>query len=171
MPNTGDHLAWPAASVRPAQRTGRKRPRALASAPRPRCRPSLLQPACAAADTRPPEPSAGIPVPASFSRPLSPIRRQWQAWHLHERRRDHVVGQLLADVLTQLCRIQSGGAVGDKVCHEAFVARHARATTTACFTSGRWSSTDSISPNSIRNPRILTWLSIRPRNSTTPSCR
>lgn len=31
------------------------------------------------------------------------------------------------------------------------------------------SSADSISPGSIRNPRILTWSSARPRNSNTPS--
>ena len=47
-----------------------------------------------------------------------------------------------------------------------------RATTTAhAFTSGSSPSRASISPSSIRNPRILTWLSARPTKSSVPSSR
>ena len=47
----------------------------------------------------------------------------------------------------------------------------ARATTAACDTPGCRSSTASISPGSIRNPRSFTCASARPRNSSTPSPR
>ena len=43
-----------------------------------------------------------------------------------------------------------------------------RASTTACRTLGWLPSTASISPGSTRTPRTLTWLSARPRNSTSP---
>ena len=46
-----------------------------------------------------------------------------------------------------------------------------RATTTACDTPACRSSTASISPGSIRNPRSFTCASARPRNSSTPSDR
>ena len=46
-----------------------------------------------------------------------------------------------------------------------------RTTTAACATPACAASTASISPGSIRNPRILTWSSARPRNSSTPSGR
>ena len=50
-------------------------------------------------------------------------------------------------------------------------ARRSRATTTACDTPAARSSTASISPGSIRNPRSFTCASARPRNSSTPSAR
>jgi len=45
------------------------------------------------------------------------------------------------------------------------------ATTAACFTSSCAAKADSISPNSMRNPRIFTCWSRRPRNSMLPSER
>jgi len=47
----------------------------------------------------------------------------------------------------------------------------AQGTTAAVQTSGCWTRTASISPSSIRKPRIFTWLSMRPRNSRFPSGR
>ena len=49
--------------------------------------------------------------------------------------------------------------------------RVSRATTTASPTSGWPSRAASISPGSMRKPRILTWSSARPRYSSTPSGR
>ena len=49
--------------------------------------------------------------------------------------------------------------------------RSSRASTTASRTSGCSASRASISPSSMRKPRILTWKSLRPRNSIVPSGR
>ena len=46
-----------------------------------------------------------------------------------------------------------------------------RTITTACATPGCAASTASTSPGSTRNPRILTWSSARPANTSSPSAR
>ena len=47
--------------------------------------------------------------------------------------------------------------------------RSSRTATAACTTPGSPASTASTSPSSIRNPRIFTWSSVRPRYSSWPS--
>ena len=69
-------------------------------------------------------------------------------------------------------RSRSGGArrhVGDQA--RVPPARRAHATTTARRTAGCARSAASISPSSMRKPRIFTWWSMRPRNSSVPSAR
>ncbi len=103
------------------------------------------------------------------------VRRQRQTLQHHERRRHHVVRQRRRQRRTKLRHIQRGRppppphsppAAAPPPRHPSRTRHHRRRATPACR-----SSTASISPGSIRNPRSFTCASARPKNSSTPSGR
>ena len=102
------------------------------------------------------------------------VRRQRQPLQHHDRRRHHVVRQAAADSAARSPAASSAAPAGrHHIAHQPLAAprRRPRATTAACDTPACRSSTASISPGSIRNPRSFTCASARPRNSSTPSAR
>ena len=95
----------------------------------------------------------------------------------HEGRRHHVLGQPLAPG-TRAAPPQLRPATSPRPARRRPPARRSpaaagasRATTAASRTAGCAASAASISPSSMRKPRTLTWWSIRPRNSSSPSGR
>ena len=100
------------------------------------------------------------------------VRRQRQPLQHHERRRHHVVRQAPPQRRPQRRRIKRRTRRRHHVADSrGWPAPSCRAITTACDTPACRSSTASISPGSIRNPRSFTCASARPRNSSTPSDR
>ena len=84
--------------------------------------------------------------------------------------RDHLIRQLARQRPAQLRDLQSGSFGGDHIGDETLVAGpSSRAMTTASRSCGRRASAASISPSSMRKPRIFTRWSMRPRNSMFPS--
>ena len=82
----------------------------------------------------------------------------------------HVLGQLLCRKPRSSSATRRSLAVRDRrkrpgACRPPAL----RASTTASRTRGCCASAASISPSSMRKPRILTWWSRRPRNSSSPS--
>ena len=102
------------------------------------------------------------------------VRRQRQTLQHHDRRRHHVLRQHPRQRSPKQSRLRhhsrprSPNHIADQPRPPA---PSSRATTTACDTPACRSSTASISPGSIRNPRSFTCASARPRNSSTPSAR
>ncbi len=80
-------------------------------------------------------------------------------------------GTMCAGRLSARCARSTAGAAVPTVYATSCVppGRSSRATTVAWDTPGWAASTDSISPSSIRKPRILTWWSARPMYSICPS--
>jgi len=100
------------------------------------------------------------------------LHRRRQTVEGHQARRDHRRGQVCRGVLPERRRRERAPLPGDDEAHQTapagqVVARHHR----ACRTSPWPASTVSISPGSMRTPRILIWESFRPRNSSRPSER
>ena len=129
--------------------------------------------ACAARRPSFPAPAERAPGRAERARSTLPFGVSGSAVEQHEGRRDHVVGQLL---LREDARSALGAAPRLRArrrrrrrpaaCRPG---ASSRATTTASRTAGCGRSTASISPSSMRKPRIFTWWSMRPRNSMLPS--
>ncbi len=88
---------------------------------------------------------------------------------------DHVLGQVLARGTAGAPPAPSSRSSATKATSRrspGVVSRaRSRARTTASRTPGWRAGAASISPSSMRKPRIFTWWSIRPRNSSSPSGR
>ena len=101
------------------------------------------------------------------------VRRQRQRVEEEEVRRHHVVGQALHAAISRSSAISgAGGGVGDEVGDEALVAGGVLALDDGDLAhgAGAAASAASISPSSMRKPRILTCWSMRPRYSSSPPC-
>ena len=148
-----------------------------ASAPPPRSRQHLFHPPSAAPHTllslllsSPPAPAAPSGPPSRSPSAAAPPART-------TRRRHHVLRQPPLQIPPQLSHstrfllLASPAFTPHTPPAASLLPRSSRATTTACSTPSCSRSTASISPNSIRYPRIFTCWSIRPRNSSSPSPR
>ena len=151
------------------------RRRGRGRAPRPRCRRAPPRAAsrggAGGRHRRAPAPAAGA---GSARRSTLPLAVERQRGEEHERRRHHVLGQPLPRGARAARATAGAGAVAaDDVGDQPLVARRrprARAPT-ASRTAGCAPSAASISPSSMRKPRIFTWWSMRPRYSRSPSAQ
>ena len=149
---------WP-----PSSKKLSSTPTAAGRAPRRTARTSDLPPAgCAAAGARP-----ALTRRRGRAGPRGPACRWGSAAARRARRtpRDHVLGQQ-PRATRCAASVGLGGAVGRDDVGDQRCPVGSRTTTAAWATAaGCRPATASISPGSIRKPRILTWSSARPRNS------
>ena len=152
---------WPPSSKKLSWTPTRSPPEQLGPDPGQR----LLDRARGAARSRPLGRRRGRPGSGRALRSTLPLGVSGSASSDHERRGDHVLGQRLLEPSAQLGGVgRTGPSRGDDVGDQAPArpVASSRATTTASRTAGCRAGAASISPSSIRKPRILTWWSTRP---------